>query len=75
MKHVMSVEALKSGRIIHASQDGSREFLFLLACICVNNTALPPVLIYKGDSGSLQDIWLEDWKPDKFTHFTITSNG
>ena len=75
MKRVVSVEALESGRITHASQDGSREFLSLLACICADNTALPPALIYKGDSGSLQDTWLEDWKPDELAHFAVTSNG
>ena len=75
MKRIMSLEALESGRIIHASQDGSREFLFLLACICADGTALPPALIYKGDSGSFQDTWLEDWKPTKMAHFAVTPNG
>ena len=44
------MKVLKSGRITYISQDRSREFFSLLACICVNNTALPSTLIYKGDS-------------------------
>ena len=55
----MSLDTLKSGRIQYASKDGSREFISLLACISADGTALPPSLIYKGDSGSLQDTWLE----------------
>ena len=54
-QHIMSLEALESGRITHSSQDGNREFIRLLACITADGTALPPALIYKGDSGVLQD--------------------
>ena len=51
----MSLEAFKSERIQYASKDGSIEFISLLACICADGTALPPALIYKGDSLYLQD--------------------
>ena len=71
----MSLEALKSGRIQYASEDGSREFISLLACISADGTALPPALIYKGDSLSLQDTWLEDWVPAHKAHFAISPNG
>ena len=70
----MSREALESGRITRASQDGSREFISLLACISASGTALPPALIYKGDT-SLQDTWLEDWTSQDLAHFTISPNG
>ena len=56
MKCMVSVKTLKSGRIIHASQDGSREFFSLLVYIYTNNTALLFILIYKDNSKSLQDI-------------------
>ena len=49
----MSKEAYKSGRIRYASQDGNREFISLLACVCADGTALPPALIYQGKSGDL----------------------
>ena len=52
-QRIMSLEALHSGRITHASQDGSQEFLSLLASICTDGSALPPALIYKGDSNTL----------------------
>lgn len=74
-KRIMTLAALLSGRITHASQDGSREFISLLACICANGTALPPALIYKGDSGTLQDTWVEDWEPENEAFFAVTANG
>ena len=71
----MSIEALKNGRIQYACEDGSREFISLLACISADGTALPPSLIYKGESGSLQDTWLEDWVPNQQAHFAGSPNG
>ena len=74
-KRVMSKEALESGRITHVSQDGSREFISLLACISANGVALPPSLIYRGDSGILQDTWMEDFGSQDEAHFAVSSNG
>ena len=74
-KRIMTLEALLSGRIKYASQDGNREFLSLLACICADGTALPPALIYKSDSGKLQDTWIADWEPQEEAYFAVTPNG
>ena len=73
-KRVMSKEALESGQITHASQDGSREFISLLACISADGVALPPSLIYRGDSGTLQDTWLEDFGSQDEAHFAVLTN-
>ena len=53
LKRVMTKKMYDSGRITTAKQDGSREFISLLASICVDGTALPPALIYKGASRDL----------------------
>jgi hypothetical protein len=74
MQRIMSRDALEQGRITHASQDGNREFISLLACICADGTALPPALIYKGNGG-LQDTWLEDFGIKNETHFASSVNG
>ena len=74
-KRVIPLEALKSGRVKYACQDSSREFISLLACICADGTSLPPSLIYKGESRSLQDTWLEDWTPKHTAHFAASPNG
>ena len=71
IQRIMSLEAFESGRITHASQDGSREFISLLACISANDVALPPALIIKGEH--LQDSWLEDLKEGEEGFFTSLS--
>ena len=55
LRRIMPKEALKSGRIRSAIQDGNREFISLLACISAIGTTLPPALIYQGSSNDLQD--------------------
>ena len=72
-QRIMNREALESGRITRASQDGSREFISLLAYISAIGAVLPPALIYKGDS-SLYNIWLEDWVPGDTAYFAVSSN-
>jgi len=68
----MSLEALEQGRITNASQDGNREFLSLLACICADSTFLPPALIYKGEA--LQDTCFDDLQGEQ-AYFSTSYNG
>jgi hypothetical protein len=53
LQRIMTKKDYDSGKITSAKQDGSREFISLLASICTDGTKLPPVLIYKGASGDL----------------------
>jgi hypothetical protein len=46
-------------------QDGNREWITTVACICADGTALPPALIYAAKSGNLQDSWLQDFEAEK----------
>jgi DDE superfamily endonuclease len=71
----MSREALDKGRITHAGQDGNREFITLLACICADATYIPPALIYKGEPGYLQDTWFDDVQEEDTVYFATSSNG
>src|SRR5436190_24166750 len=48
MKRTMTREAFETGQIVGASQDGSREFISVLAGICADGSNLPPALIYRG---------------------------
>ena len=52
-RRIMSKAVFCSGRVPYACQDGSREFISLLACISATGEVLPPALIYKGEH--LQD--------------------
>ena len=55
MKRIVFKKKLKKQKVLGACQDGSREFVSLLTCICADGSALPPALIYAGKSGDLQD--------------------
>ena len=60
IKQIIIIEVLLSDRIKFAMQDGSREFLSLLIYIYADDIYLSLFLIYKSESGLLQDTWLED---------------
>ncbi|EDN03640.1 predicted protein [Histoplasma mississippiense (nom. inval.)] len=76
LKRIVSIEALKRKHTIGAVQDGSREFIFLLAGICADGTTIPPALIYRGESRDMQDTWLEDFDPKKDqAYFAASENG
>jgi hypothetical protein len=75
LKRIMTQEALRSGRITKAKQDGSREFISILACISAIGKWVPPLLIYKGESGDLMSTWVDEVKTDSMAHFTVSSNG
>ena len=74
IQRIMSIEALHSGRITHASHDGSREFISLLACIAADGTSLPSALIYQGEARVFQDTWLEDVGVGDEAFFATTTN-
>ena len=71
----MTKQAYQQGRIRYSQQDGNREFISLLACICADGTALPPALIYKGASNDLQSTWLEDLNEQSKAYFASSANG
>ena len=75
MKRIMTLEALRRGRVTKSKQDGSREFISCLACVSAIGKAIPPVLIYKGASNDLQDTWVEDVIPESGVYFASTENG
>lgn len=71
----MSKEAYKSGRVRGVKQDGSREFISLLAAISADGTALPPALIYEGSSNDLQSSWVEDLGEEDEAYFASSTTG
>lgn len=54
-KRIFAKSAIKNGTLLGPIQDGSREWITVLATICGDGTALPPALIYKATTGNLQD--------------------
>jgi hypothetical protein len=59
----VSIRQLKSGRIKGLLQDGSREFISLLACVSATGKRMSPALIYSSESGDLQTSWLDQFDP------------
>jgi hypothetical protein len=75
LKRIMTVEALKAGRITKSKQDGSREFISILATISAIGRWIPPLLIYKGESGDLMSTWVDEVTSESQAHFTVSNNG
>lgn len=48
------------GELRAAVQDGSREWITILASICADGTALDPGLIYSSDASTIQSSWVEE---------------
>jgi len=70
------IEHLRSKKVLGSIQDGSREFISLLVCICADGTAIPPGLIYQGESGDLQDVWLDDFDASsELAYFAVSKKG
>ena len=42
-------------------QDGNREWITSIDCICADRTSLLPSLIYQAVSEKIQDTWLQDF--------------
>ncbi|CEL11935.1 hypothetical protein ASPCAL15029 [Aspergillus calidoustus] len=54
-------------------QDGNREWITTIGCICADGTSLSPGLIYQAASGNLQDSWLQDFKNETHHCFFASS--
>ncbi len=54
-KRVVAVAQLLTKQLINASQDGNREFITFISTICVDESRISPVLIYKSESGAIMD--------------------
>jgi hypothetical protein len=65
VRRIFPKALMEKQKLLGTSQDGSREWITLLATICADGSSLPPALIYKAVSGDLQDSWLQDYDLDK----------
>jgi hypothetical protein len=63
MKRVFSRTLYDAGKLKAMLQDGNREWITTIACICADGTSLTPALIYRAVSGNIQDTWLQDFDP------------
>jgi hypothetical protein len=63
-KRIFSRASLESGIRRSLIQDGNRDWITLIACICADGSHLDPSLIYQGQSGSIQNSWLQGFDPN-----------
>ena len=73
MKRVFSRIQYDKGKIKSMVQDGNREWITTIACICADGTSLTPALIYQAASGRIQDAWLQDFDPKEHKAFFTSS--
>jgi hypothetical protein len=75
-KRVFSRRLYEEGKIKAHIQDGNREWITLLACICADGSHIEPSLIYQSVSGLIQDSWLQAFDPDHHrAYFASSSSG
>jgi DDE superfamily endonuclease len=75
MRRILSRQAYKRGCVRQCIQDGSREFITLIACVLALGRAILPVLLYKGISKDLQDLWCSDIKESDDFFIGTSENG
>ena len=73
MKRIFSRRFYEEGGMKQMLQDGNREWITTIACICADGTSLPPALVYEAVSGNVQDSWLQDFDHDKHKAFFTSS--
>ena len=75
-KRVFSRRQYEKKEVRQARQDGSREWVSLLACICADGTAVPPGLIFASKNSTIQSRWVVDIQAGKHSiHVTSSPSG
>ena len=72
-KRIFTKRQFKKKAFKQMLQDGNREWVSLMACVCADGSALPPSLIYAAESQNIQSTWVEDVKVGEHMAFFGTS--
>lgn len=72
-KRIFSKASYEEGKRRITVQDGSREWITVMACICADGSHLDPALIYQSASGSIQDSWLQAFDPNSHQAYLSSS--
>ncbi len=60
-RKVFSLKHLDSDKLLSADQDNNREWIILIAIICMNMTHIPSSIIYQMISDNIQNSWLTEY--------------
>jgi hypothetical protein len=75
-KRIFSKVMWDSKEVREALQDGNREWITLLACICGDGSALLPGLLFASANSSIQSSWVSGIQAGKHQAFISSSpNG
>jgi hypothetical protein len=76
MKRIFTQHTWEERGIKQMIEDGNREWVTVIGCICADGTWHPPTCIYKGTSGYLRENWIEGFDPVKYDcDFTTSPTG
>lgn len=75
-KRIFSRRQYEKKEVRQARQDGSREWVSLLAAICADGTALPPGIIFSSKNSTIQSQWVADINPENHSiHVASSPSG
>ena len=74
-KGVFSRHQYEQGEMKQIVQDGSRDWITCMACICADETAISLGLIYESSSGNIQDSWVRSMTKDGDTYVACSPSG
>jgi hypothetical protein len=75
-KRIFSRRQYEKKEVRQARQDGSREWVSLLAAICADGTTLPPSIIFPSKNSTIQSHWVADIETGKHTiHVASSPSG
>ncbi len=60
-QRVFSLKHFDSDKLLSADQDDNREWIILIAIICMNMTYILSLIIYQAISGNVQNSWLTEY--------------
>jgi hypothetical protein len=72
-KRIFSRRQYEKKEVRQARQDGSREWVSLLAAVCADGTALPPGIIFASKNSTIQSHWVAVIKAGKHSIHVASS--
>jgi hypothetical protein len=74
-KRVFSRRMWEKREVQESLQDGSREWITILACVGADGEALPPGIIYQAANGNIRSSWVEDITTEHSIFVTSSPSG
>jgi hypothetical protein len=72
-KRVFSKELYERKEVRDSLQDGSREWITVLACVGADGSALPPSLIFQAANGNIRSTWVQHIEAGQHDMFAASS--